>query len=331
MKAAVVLRFNEAPQYRDLPEPSAAPAGREVIVNVLAVGLHPRVRSQASGSHYTSTDQLPFVPGIDGVGRDPQGQLRYFVLPDTALGSLAERTLIDPRRSVLLPDHADPVAIAATMNPAMSSWVALRRRADFRAGQSVAVLGATGSAGRLAVQMALHLGASRVVAVARNAERLDALTAAFTSSGTAARVETVTFTGDQGDGDDDGAAQLGLACSRVDVVVDYLWGQPTAQALRAVIPARADDDQRLTWVQVGSVAGATSPIPSAALRATNLALLGSGQGSVSTRDIVDELGELAALVTSGGFQLTTRTEPLSRVEKVWAAPGDPDERLVLIS
>jgi hypothetical protein len=41
------------------------------------------------GSHYTSTDELPLVPGIDGVGRAPDGTLRYFVLPDTTMGSMA--------------------------------------------------------------------------------------------------------------------------------------------------------------------------------------------------------------------------------------------------
>jgi NADPH:quinone reductase-like Zn-dependent oxidoreductase len=121
---------------------------------VLAAGLHPRVRSQADGSHYTSTDELPLVPGIDAVVRDPRGRIRYAILDDTTLGTMAERTLIDLRRSVVLPSGIDPVRIAAAMNPAMSSWVALRRRVDFPRRQSVLVLGATGSAGRMAIQIA---------------------------------------------------------------------------------------------------------------------------------------------------------------------------------
>jgi NADPH:quinone reductase-like Zn-dependent oxidoreductase len=47
-------------------------AGDEVVVEVLAAALHPRVRSQANGSHYTSTGRLPLVPGIDAVVRDPK-------------------------------------------------------------------------------------------------------------------------------------------------------------------------------------------------------------------------------------------------------------------
>src|ERR1700679_2371534 len=119
MKAAVVSSFDSAPRYGDFPSPTAE-GPHEMIVDVIAAGLHPRVRSQANGSHYTSTGELPLVPGVDGVGRGSDGLLRYFVLSDTALGSMAERTVIDTRRSIVLPDGTDPVAVAAAMNPAMA-------------------------------------------------------------------------------------------------------------------------------------------------------------------------------------------------------------------
>src|SRR6195952_4863907 len=110
MKAAVVAAFDTAPQYDDFPVPE--PSDRhELLVQVLAAGLHPRVRSQADGSHYTSTDELPLVPGIDGVGRLPDGRQVYFILPDTTMGAMAEQTLIDSRRSIVLPESSDPIAI----------------------------------------------------------------------------------------------------------------------------------------------------------------------------------------------------------------------------
>ena len=68
MKAAVVSSFDTAPRYEEFPAPTAA-GDEDVVISVIAAGLHPRVRSQASGSHYTSTGELPLVPGIDGVGR----------------------------------------------------------------------------------------------------------------------------------------------------------------------------------------------------------------------------------------------------------------------
>src|SRR3954470_3430391 len=168
MKAAVVTDFAHSPQYADFADPTADAPDVQV-VEVLASALSPRVRSQASGSHYSSDGELPLIPGIDGVGRTASGELRYFLLPDTNRGAMAERTAIDLRRSIPLPKDADPVQIAAAMNPVMSSWVALTRRIDFRRGQRVMVLGAGGNAGRLAVQVARHLGAGEVVAIERGA------------------------------------------------------------------------------------------------------------------------------------------------------------------
>ncbi len=48
MKAAVVRSFDTPPRYEDFLEPVAKDR-TELLVDVLAVGLHPRVRSQADG------------------------------------------------------------------------------------------------------------------------------------------------------------------------------------------------------------------------------------------------------------------------------------------
>ena len=76
----------------------------------------------------------------------------YFVAPDDAPGTMADQAVVDRRRMVVLPEDVDVVKVAAAMNPAMSSWVALRRRVPLQPGQSVLVLGATGNAGAAAVQ-----------------------------------------------------------------------------------------------------------------------------------------------------------------------------------
>ncbi len=196
MKAAVVHQFDRAPRYEEMPDPVAA--GDEMVVTVLAAGLHPRVRSQADGSHYTSTGALPLVPGVDAVVRDPDGRMRYVVMDDTSLGTMADRTVVHPMRSVVLPDGVDPVVLAAAMNPAMSSWVARRRRIDFPEGARVLVLGGTGNAGRMAIQVAKRFGASEVVAAGRDPQRraeLAALgadrTCAFDELASAADVDVV--------------------------------------------------------------------------------------------------------------------------------------------
>jgi NADPH:quinone reductase-like Zn-dependent oxidoreductase len=316
MRAAVVTSFGTPPSCQDFPEPIPASAD-DLVVDVLAAGLHRRVRSQADGSHYTSTGDLPLVPGIDGVGRGQDGTLYYFILADTTLGTMAERTLIDRRRSVVLPPGTDPVLVAAAMNPAMSSWLPLRQRIDFRPGQSVLVLGATGSSGQLAVQVARHLGAGQVIGAGRHPRRLAELSQLGAD-------QVVSLSGEPAEV----ARRLGAVAGDVDVVIDYLWGQPAADAMVAIITSRADRGQPLSWVEVGSIAGPTAEIPSAALRAARLQIVGSGQGSIPARDILAELPDLAAIISAGAFQLATKTMPLTEVEAAWQDTGSA-ERIVI--
>jgi NADPH:quinone reductase-like Zn-dependent oxidoreductase len=318
MRAAVVHSFDAPPRYGtvDTPEPRTPD---ELLVDVLAAGLHPRVRSGADGTHYTSDGVLPMVPGIDAVGRTAQGELLYFVAPDGALGTMAERAVVDRRRAVTLPAGTDPVAVAAAMNPGMSSWVALRRRAALRPGAAVLVLGATGSAGRLAVQIAKRLGAARVVAAGRDRERLDLLPALGAD-------ETVSLLGEP----EEVADRLGRSAADVDVVLDYLWGAAAERAMPALLTARAERGKALAWIQIGSMAGAGITLPSFLLRAANLQIMGSGQGSVSTAGIVAELPSLAAEITSGSLAVDPHPFPLADVEQAWHTPIAPGRRAVLV-
>lgn len=305
MKAAVVTTFGEPPAYADAPEPVAS-SRDEAVVEVLAAALSPRVRSQAAGTHYTSAEDLPLIPGIDGVGRLPDGKLVYFLLPDTNKGAMAERTVVDLRRTVPLPRGADSVAVAAVMNPAMASWVALRQRVTMHRGASVLILGATGSAGSQAIAVARHLGAREVIGAARDPQRIVGADRAVGLG-----------------------ADLADAGARVDIVLDFLWGDVTRDAPHAIIPNRADEEQLLTWVQIGSMAGLEAPIPSAALRAVNLRMVGSGQGSVPGREYRKEVGVLAKEVGRGTFAVPARAVPLPDVAAVWADTSS-SERLVLV-
>jgi NADPH:quinone reductase-like Zn-dependent oxidoreductase len=318
MNAAVVTSFTEPPRYQrfEVPEPSAA---GEVLADVLAVGLHPRVRSGAAGKHYTSSGTLPMIPGVDGVGRLPDGRLVYFAADDDVLGTMADKALVDRRRSVELPDGADVARVAAAMNPAMSSWVALRRRVQLKPGQSVLILGATGNAGAMAVQVARRLGAGRVIGVGRDLERLRALIPAGAD-------DVVQLTDDA---EATGQA-LAAAAAEVDIVLDYLWGVPTRQAITALLTARSDRSRALDWIQIGSVAGPTIELPSAALRSANFRLLGSGQGSVSPPDYVAELPPLVAEISAGTIGVRANVMPLADVERAWASRETPGERTVLV-
>jgi NADPH:quinone reductase-like Zn-dependent oxidoreductase len=311
MNAAVVRSFDAPPRYEEFAEPPPA-AGGEMQLDVLAVGLHPRVRSQADGSHYTSSGALPLIPGIDGVGRGADGRLRYFVLDDTRMGSMADRTVIEVDRSIVLPRDVDPIAIAAALNPAMGSWLALRCRVPFKKGQKVLILGATGSAGSMAVQVSRYLGASQIVAVGRDERKLAKLSALGAT-------DVVAFQDHR----------LGTVARDVDVVLDFLWGESTAKAMVTMITEREDRSRPLTWIEIGSVTGQTAAIPSAALRAARLQIVGSGIGSVAGRDIVGELPSLVKEIVRSNLRVDTKAMPLSSVEQAWSEAAHISERIVL--
>jgi NADPH:quinone reductase-like Zn-dependent oxidoreductase len=315
MKAAVVRAFEAPPRYEefDLP-PLSGPD--DIVVSVLAAGLHPRVRSGASGSHYADERVLPMIPGIDAVGRLPDGQLVYCVVHDTPYGTMAAQVVADRRRCVPLPDGIDEAVLAAAMNPAMSSWIALKLRAPIAAGQSVFVLGATGNAGRMAIQIAKLLGAGRVVGAGREISRLES----------AGADGVVSLVGEA----ESVAAAIGEAASESDIVLDYLWGKPAADAMLALLSARRDRGKPIDWIQIGSVAGPTLELPSVALRSTNLRVMGSGQGSVSTRAIVSELPRLADEIVGGRIPVDVLRVPLSQVEQAWLAPVPAGRRVVLV-
>ncbi len=173
MKAAFVLTAGQPPVYGDFSEPT--PSEGENHITVTAASLSHVTRSRASGKHYSSSGNIPFVVGIDGVGRLDDGRRVYFVMPSAPFGSMAEQSLVRAAQCIALPDELDDVIAAAIAIPGMSSWAALQESAKFQAGETVLVNGATGISGRLAVQIAKHLGAKKVIATGRNTEALKSL------------------------------------------------------------------------------------------------------------------------------------------------------------
>lgn len=313
MKAAVITAFDQPPRYGDADEPvPQRPEDR--VVDVLAAGLHHLARGRASGAHYASGAQTPQrVAGVDGVGRGADGRLLYFAQGPGQPGTMADRTVVAPGHSIELPPGSDPLALSGAMNPAMASWLALRCRVPLQRGQKVLILGATGSSGRLAVQIARHLGASQVIAAGRDGHRLAQLPELGAS-------HTVAL----------GAAHLGRLACEVDVVLDFLWGAVAVHAMQAVLEQRADRDRPLTWIHVGSMAGESAPLPGAFLRAANLRIVGSGLGSVPQQDILAELPALVQEIARGSFRIDVRAVPLRDVERVWNQASVAGERVVLV-
>src|SRR5271170_19983 len=311
MKAAVVFGPGQAPVYGDFTEPQ--PSTGESRVTVTAASISHVVKSRASGAHYSSSGRFPFVVGIDGVGRLDDGSRVYFVFPRAPYGSMAEETVAPTAQCLPLPDELDDVTAAAIAIPGVSSWAAYAERARLKAGETVLVNGATGTAGHLAVQIAKHLGAGKVIATARNAEALK-------SVGALGADVTIPLV------DDEALLEERLKqefAQGVDVVIDYLWGKSAerlliagAKAGREAVPIR--------FVQIGSVSGPDIALPSAALRSSSIVLMGSGIGSIPLERFVHAIGELLLAAAPAGFKIATTPVPLSDVEEAW--PRDDSAR-----
>lgn len=319
MNAAIVYSFDAPPRYTSFAEPVAAEG--ETVVTVVAAGLHPIVKSLARGTHYGSTGELPFIPGVDGVGRLEDGRMVLFGGSRPPFGTFAERAPASPRMCLPLPGGMDPVMAAGIANPGMSSWVALTMRAKFVAGESVLILGATGVAGQLAVQVAKRQGARHVAAAGRNPQALEKLQELGADS---------VISLDQDHGALVDAFRRVRAEHGLDVVIDYLWGEPAESVLEAISQRGLSHAAgRVRYVEVGESAGSSISLAGAALRSSGLELIGSGFGSASMAQIAQSLAEFFAAAAKDPFQIEIKTAPLRDVESLWNSP-ERGARLVLL-
>ena len=318
MKAAIIQAAGKSPVYGDFNEPVAG-EGQELIT-VSASGLSQFSKSRSSGSHYSSSGTFPSVAGADGVGHTADGRRVYFVLPEAPYGALAERTLVRSKQCVAVPDGLDDITAAAIANPGMSAWAAMVERAHLKTGETVLVNGASGTAGRLAVQLAKHLGASKVIATGRNERELKELS----SLGGDVMIP-FTF----GPSDPFGAKHFeqGLIAEftqGIDVVIDYLWGE-SAKTIIVAIAKAVEDATPVRFVQVGGASREENiELPSAALRSSAVQLMGSGVKSVPFPKLLESIRSVFDSVLPAKLQIATKTAHLSAIEEIWEdVPGKP--------
>ena len=317
MKAAIVKAVNTDPVYGDFTEPVERD-GFEII-QVKASALSQLTKSRASGSHYSADGVFPAVPGMDGVGVTRDGRRVYFGLPESPFGAMAERSLVRAEHCIPLPETLDDAFAAAIANPGMSAWAALMERAQLKRGESVLINGATGTAGRIAVQLAKYLGAQRVIATGRNERELEELKALGAD-------EVIPFTlgplHPQGAKQYEGAL-IEVFSRGVDVVVDYLWGA-SARAIIAAIAKGVDDTRPVRFVHVGGASGEESiDLPGAGLRSSSIVLMGSGYKSVPLPKLLNAAKSTFEAAIPAQLRIATKAVPLSEVERYWNSPGKP--------
>lgn len=309
IRAAVVKAWGNVPAYDTIELP--APSEDQVRVKVLSAGVHTLVRSRAAGKHFSVAGRNPpHVPGTDGVGIIPEtNQLVYFNALLAPTGSFAQEINVGKRDVFPLPEGADPDTIAVLVNPAMSSWMALSARANVQPGSGVrvAIVGATGVSGQASVQISKAFGASEIVAIGKPGVKLDK-TKELGATSLVLLAENLSET------------DFSVAAD-VDVVLDYLWGDVSGAALAGIIKARKNPSQRLTWVEIGALAGETQALPASLLRKANVALLGCGPGSWTFPELYAQTPNMLRAIVKDGLRADYEVKKLEDMESWWNETG----------
>lgn len=320
MKAAVLHTRGEPPRFEDFPDPR--PERDEVRVRVNAASLKNSDKAMASGEHYDSHRALPMVCGIDGVGVIDDGTRVFCGGARPPYGMMAEHTVVPRAWCLPIPENVDDISAAALPNPALSSWLPLVWGARLEPGQTVLILGATGVAGKLAIQIAKHLGAGRVVAAGRNEQVLETLP----GLGADAIIAL-----DQPDQKLAAAFVRESGHKRFDIVLDYVWGHPTEVLLDALTGHDVKaESSRIRLFEIGDMAGPRVSVSAAALRSSGIEIYGSGGGGIPHTAILDAFPQLWALAASGKLTIDTEPVPLAAIESAWRRHDLRGRRLVII-
>ena len=175
MQALRVHAFDQPPRLDTLPDPAPAPG--EVRVRVQACGISFFDLLIARGA-YQWQPGLPFTVGsefarrVDALGEGAAG----FALGDRVCGSSSIGAWTDAL--CVVPDALQPVAPQASLDEAAvlhtpygTALYALRERGGLQSGETVLVLGATGSIGDAGVQLARSMGARVIAGVSGTAKQ----------------------------------------------------------------------------------------------------------------------------------------------------------------
>lgn len=321
MRAARVEEVGGSPRAAEAADPE--PAGGEALIEVTAAPLNPIDLAIAAGRFYGGVPEVPYVPGMEGVGRVLEGDSQAagatvrFETPGGlgGQGSIAERAVTAEERLIELPEGTDDALAACLGVAGLAAWLALEHRARLGEGETVLVLGASGAVGQVAVQAARLLGAGRVVAAARSAEGLDRAR----ELGADATVEL----GEEDDPEAVGERLREAAGGDVHVTVDPLWGDHVVAAAHA-----AADEGRI--VALGQSGGPEAGIPSSLVRGKLLVILGHTNLKTPHEVVAAAYRRLLEHASAGRLEVEYEVLPLDRVAEAWERQADfPGLKLVI--
>jgi NADPH:quinone reductase-like Zn-dependent oxidoreductase len=322
MKAAVLHQLGEAPRYEDFQEP-VPQNEQQLLMTVKAASVKNIDKGRASGGHYAAHKNLPEVVGIDGAGVLADGTRVY----STGItGMIAEKALINKNSYTVIPAAVDDVTAAALPNAVMGAALALKYRAEIKAGDTVLINGATGVTGQVAVQIAKYYGAKKIIATGRNPESLNLLLELGAD-------EVISLK------DDDEKIIKRLKevhhATPINSVIDYTWGHPAELILNALKGGGLHNvTSKVRFVTVGSMAGEQIQLSSGLLRSSAIEILGSGFGSIPAEVMQklphEVLPEMLQLAAEGKLKIETVTAPLKDIETAWKSHVPAGKRLVIV-
>ncbi len=309
MKAAQVTSYESPPEFAEIE----GPAGGEGIdlVEIEVAGLNPIDLAIASGKFDAGAPPLPYVPGREGIGTAPDGRRIWFDGPAFPFGSMAEVAPVPSGTGIAVPDGIGSADALAFGIAGMAAWLSLDWRGGLKAGETVLVLGASGSVGQIAVQAAKLMGAGRVVGAARSASGRELVSAL----GADEVVDT---------GDEDLTSRIQEAGGGgVDLIIDNLWGEPAAKALLAL-----NVNGRL--VQVGNSAGKESAIKAGPMRGVAASILAHRNFHAPLETQQAAFERMCRHFMDGELKIEVETVALEDIADAWRRQAaSPGHKLVL--
>ncbi|MEP6929263.1 MAG: zinc-binding alcohol dehydrogenase family protein [Flavobacterium sp.] len=320
MKAAVIYKNGELPQYTDFPDPIIENENH-VLMSVKASAVKNLDKNIASGKHYSADDKSAAkVVGGDGVGLLEDGT-RVYALGVT--GMIAEKAIVDKNKMVKIPEGLDDCTASALPNAVAGSAMALRFRANIQKGETVLINGATGVTGKIAIQLAKHYGAKRIIVTGRNQETLKSLL----NLGADEYIVLIQP-------EEDFITQVKQIHTNtpIDIIIDYLWGH-SAELILKSLKGEGSFTYKTRFISVGSLSGDTIRLSSEVLRSVDLQLSGSGLGSWTKQEMIqlvkEILPEMFELAVSQKLIIETVSINIKDIEKVWDMNIPDGKRLVI--
>ncbi|ARU29471.1 NADP-dependent oxidoreductase [Cellvibrio sp. PSBB006] len=170
MKAFILKLYGKSDQFAfvDISRPTIKPD--DILVRVHAVGLNPIDYMIPKGAFKPILKfQLPATVGSDVAGvvvevgsqvtRFKPGDAIFASVFDSGTGTLAEFAVVPESAAAFKPDNLDFVEAASIPMVGLTSWQALKERADLKPGQKIFIPAGSGGIGTFAIQLAKYLGA----------------------------------------------------------------------------------------------------------------------------------------------------------------------------